>query len=277
MTVEINTQEYIQQVLREKTPQELLQDQQPRLFNSIIMGYKTIFLGKKWIIYIFLNLFILFMDLAFNDRTYADIGEAYVGFVYENMFPFLFVFGCLILSLPISADEITDKTVDLTLVRPIKRETYWLSRWIVINTVVYAINIILFLITYIYMSTKGEEDFFTEFGQNFDVYANMLLVLLVGTFIYAGLFLLVGMIGNRGFTFGLILAIVEPLFLGFLLLEDNKYVPITNIMRISQEIFIEFFNTDSKVDLTWSIWYTVIFTFIILVSGGYYLRKREYP
>jgi len=135
---EINSTQYIEQLLYEKTLKDVIIAEQYTFINSTIIGFKTVFYGKKWIIYIalsFISLFVI-MLLEGPKGNFKDPTESFFNTMFEWLFPLIFIFGCLIFSLPLSADEISEHTIDLYLVRPIKREMFWLSRWIVVNIVV---------------------------------------------------------------------------------------------------------------------------------------------
>lgn len=276
--MEINSDAYIREFTRDKSPKELLLDQKSKFTNSVGIGFKSIFYGRKWFIYLGLQFFILAIILVFDTKGYADPGAMYTYYLFENIFPLVFVFGCLILSQPISADEISDKTLDLYLVRPIKRETYWLSRVVVVNTVVFLLNALIYLVIFISFMAFSKDGFSQSWNDNYKFFLNTLVLLVAGTLTYSSLFLLVGMIGNRGFTLGLFLAIFEPIFLSILFLSGNKYIPQTNIMRIVYELYGEDviglgLNTDISYAYSWT--YVLIFFVLVNIMGAYYLRRRE--
>jgi hypothetical protein len=277
----LNSIEYINDVIKDKTTIELIYDQSGKLIQSVRIGMKTIFKGKKWLIYVFICIFMLAILMVFDDLPYADPMGSYIYFTFENYFPFIFVFGCLILSLPISADEITDKMIDGYLVRSMKRETFWLSRWLVINIVVFVLNALISLVYYTYFTLFADQEFGAAFTSNIGVYYDMLLLIFAGTIIYSGLFLFVGMIGNKGFTFGIFLAIFEPLFLGLLFMKNSPHIPQTNVLRIASVLFEDdmsrWIYVPASVISTQYAWsYAIIFMLLVLISGGLYLRKREF-
>lgn len=278
-TTIINSDEYIAAKIKDLDAQELINDQMPRLVNSMRVGFKTLFNGRKWLLYLAINALLLFIPMLAYDNSFDNFRQDYIFFIFENIFPFIFVFGCLILSLPLSADEISDNVVDFYLVRPLKRETYWLSRWIVVNIAVYVVNAFLFFVYYVYYSLFATEGFGQVFFQHIDLYGKMLVLLLSGTLVYSGFFLLIGMIGNRGFTLGIFMAIFEPFFISLLFLQNSPYIPQTNVMRIASVLFenemAAYLSTDAVSHLAAWI-YTFAFSIVILFIGALYLRKREF-
>lgn len=276
---EINSIQYIENITRDKTIKEMIIGQQKKLTASIKIGIKVILYSKKWMIYLalaFINLLMLFLIEGIDVR-YAHPDEAFIDLVFGIMFPFIFVFGCLLISLPISADEVSDHTMDMYLVRPIKRETYWLSRWIVVNIVVYCVNVLVYFIYFLYFHAFAKQGVFAGMGDNIGVFGSVVLLLLPATFIYSGLFLLVGMIGNRGFLLSLLVALFELLFVSLLFLNNSPLIPQTNLYRIANELLPRHvdFDTPSKLTFFNAILYTIIFTTIVFVLGALYLRKRE--
>ena len=89
---DINTTQYIEKILNEKTAKELIIDQQYKLTNSIKMGFKTILYGKKWIIYFalsFVNLFVI-MLLEGPKAKFKDPTESFLNTMFDWLFPLIF-------------------------------------------------------------------------------------------------------------------------------------------------------------------------------------------
>jgi len=278
---EINSTQYIENIIRDKNIKELIFTQKYRLTNSIKMGFKTIFFGKKWIIYFvlaFINLLVIIL-LEGSNAEYKYPARSFVNMVFDWLFPFMFIFGCLILSLPLSVDEISDHTIDYYLVRPIKREIYWLSRWIVINIVVFCVNVIIYFIYFLYFHAYASDGSFSGLDSNLHIFGFIVILLIPATLIYSGLFLLVGMIGNRGLLLGLMLAIFEVFFVSLFVLSDNLYIPQTNLYKIAEELFIEYeyieFEPPNDLELLNAWLYSIIFSITVFIGGAFYLRIRE--
>lgn len=279
---EINSTQYIEDVIRVKSVKELVIGQQDKLINSIKIGFKTLFYSKKWLIYIalafiFLPVIILIeivieggtIEIKKPDETFIDITGI--------LFPVIFVFGCLLISLPLSADEISDHSIELYLVRPIKREVYWLSRWIVVNVAVYCVNIIIYFVYFLFVHAFAEKGVFAGIGENFYVFGGVAIILLLATLIYSGSFLLVGMIGNRGLLLSFMLAIFELFFISMLFLSDSPYIPQNNLYEIANDLLPDHFDFDTPKDLELqNAWiYVTIFPIVIFIGGAFYLRMRE--
>lgn len=276
---EINSTQYIEKILNEKTAKELIIAQQYKLTNNLKMGFKTIFYGKKWIIYLalsFVNLFVI-MLLEGPKAKFKDPTESFLNIMFDSLFPFIFVFGCLLLSLPLSADEISDHTIDLYLVRPIKREIYWLSRWIVVNIVVFCVNIAIYFVYFLYFHAFASKGSFSSLNSDLYIFVRVAIFLIPATLIYTGTFLLIGMIGNRGLLLGMILAIFDLIFVSLFLLEDNLYIPQTNLNVIANDLLKKYieFETPSSLRLDDAWLYSILFSLIVFACGAYYLRIRE--
>ncbi len=276
---EINSNEYIEDILRVKSVKEMLIAQQPKLTTSIKIGFKVIFYSKKWMIYLalsFINL-IVYLLIEGLDASFKHPVDAFLGVLFRELFPFIFIFGCLLISLPLSADEISDHSIEMYLVRPIKRETYWLSRWIVITIFVYSINIIIYFIYFIYFHAFAAQGMFFNITENLHVFGRIAIFLIPASLIYSGLFLLVGMIGNRSFVLGLLLTVFDLLLLSLLFLYNSPLIPQTNLKKIAEGLLPMHLNFSTPKDLKlWGAWlYILIASSIIFFCGAFYLRIRE--
>lgn len=278
---EINSKQYIENIIHKKDVKEYIFDQQYKLINSIKLGFKTIFFGKKWLIYLvlaFTNLFFIIM-IEGVDAQFENPEISFINTVFDWLFPFIFVFGCLLLSLPLSVDEISDHILDLYLVRPIKREIYWLSRWIVINIVVFSLNVVIYFIYFLYFHAFASGGLFTGFISNLEVFSKIVILLIAATLIYSGTFLLIGMIGNRGLLISFMFAILDVFIIRTFLLTDNPFIPQTNLNVIANDLlsdydYIEFEIVESLTVL--NAWlYSYFFSITIFICGAYYLRIRE--
>jgi ABC-type transport system involved in multi-copper enzyme maturation permease subunit len=286
---EIKSTQDIENIIHAKDVKELILAQQDKLINSIIIGLKTLFYSKKWIIYMIIAL--MFLPVAILIEVVIEGGplefkhpdEVFVDVIFDLLFPTIFIFGCLFISLPLSADEISAHSIELYLVRPIKREVYWLSRWIVINIAVYFVNIIIFLVYFLFVYAFAEQGLFVGIGGNLEVLSGVAVLLLLATLIYSGMFLLVGMIGNRGLLLGFLVAISELFFISLFFLSDNPYIPQNNIYRIAHDVLPDYFTRrdlnrrDVPKDL--ELWhaqiYVTIFPLVVFSLGAFYLRMRE--
>ena len=276
---EINSTYYIEDIIRTKSVKELVLDQQEKLINSIKIGFKTLFYSKKWLIYLALAFVFLPVILIIEefDLEIKRPDEAFVDVVFDVLFPVIFIFGCLLLSLPLSADEISDHSIELYLVRPIKREVYWFSRWIVVNVVVYCVNIIIYFVYFLFVHAFAKQGVFVGMEENLLVFGKIAIILLLATLIYSGTFLLVGMIGNRGLLLSFMLAIFELFFISLLFLSKNPYIPQNNLYEIANDLLPNHVDFDTPNDLELrNAWiYVTIFPIVVFFGGAFYLRMRE--
>ncbi len=283
---EINSTQYIENIIHAKTVKVLQQD---KLINSIKIGFKTLFYSKKWLIYMVLALIflpvIILIEIVIEGGTikieYPD--EVFVDIIFDMLFPVIFIFGCLLISLPLSADEISDHSIELYLVRPIKREVYWLSRWIVVNIAVYCLNIIIYFVYFLFCYAFAKQGLFAGMEDKLWVFGGVAILLLLATLIYSGSFLVVGMIGNRGLLLSFILAIFELFFISMFFLSDSPYIPQNNLYKIANDLLPDHFmkedlklrNVPKELNLQDAWIYVTIFPIVVFVGGAFYLRMRE--
>jgi ABC-type multidrug transport system fused ATPase/permease subunit len=275
----INSIQYIEDTIQAKSIRKLVFDQREKLINSVKIGFKTFFNSKKWLIYLVLA-FMWIPVIIINEDFDLQIekpDEAFVNAMLDGLFPTIFIFGCLLLSLPLSADEISDHSIELYLVRPIKREIYWLSRWIVVNVVVYCVNIIIYFVYYLFVHAFAEQGVFAGIAENLIVFGKVAIILLLATLIYSGSFLLLGMIGNRGLLLSFMLAIFELFLIQFFFLDKNPYIPQNNIYEIANDLLPNHVDFDTPNDLELlNAWiYVMIFPIVVFFGGAFYLRMRE--
>ena len=276
---QINSTQYIDDIIHVKSVKTLAFEQREKLINSVKIGFKTFFHSKKWLIYLVLAFVFIPVILIVEDfdLEVKRPDEAFVNMILDVLFPVIFIFGCLLLSLPLSADEISDHSLELYLVRPIKREVYWTSRWIVVNVVVYCVNIIIYFVYYLFVHAFAEQGAFTGLEDNLLVFGKVAIILLLATLIYSGLFLLVGMIGNRGLLLSFMLAIFELFLINFFFLNKNPYIPQNNIYEIANDLLPNHVDFDTPNDLELlNAWiYVTIFPIVVFFGGAFYLRMRE--
>ena len=275
----INSTQYIEETIHAISVIKIVYDQQEKLINSVKIGFKTFFYSKKWLIYLVLAFMWIPVIIIIEDYDLKieKPDEAFVNAMLDGLFPTIFIFGCLLLSLPLSADEISDHSIELYLVRPIKREVYWLSRWIVVNVVVYCVNILIYFAYYIFVHAFAEQGMFAGIEENLLVFGKVAIILLLATLIYSGSFLLVGMIGNRGLLLSFMLAIFELFLIQFFFLNKNPYIPQNNIYEIANDLLPNLVDFDTPDDLTLqNAWiYVTIFPIVVFFGGAFYLRMRE--
>ena len=275
----INSTQYIEETIHAISVKKIVYDQQEKLINSVKIGFKTFFYSKKWLIYLVLAFMWIPVIIIIEDYDLKieKPDEAFVNAMLDGLFPTIFIFGCLLLSLPLSADEISDHSIELYLVRPIKREVYWLSRWIVVNVVVYCVNILIYFAYYIFVHAFAEQGVFGGIEENLLVFGKVAIILLLATLIYSGSFLLVGMIGNRGLLLSFMLAIFELFLIQFFFLNKNPYIPQNNIYEIANDLLPNLVDFDTPDDLTLqNAWiYVTIFPIVVFFGGAFYLRMRE--
>ncbi|MHA2272920.1 MAG: hypothetical protein ACXACI_13725 [Candidatus Hodarchaeales archaeon] len=245
---------------------------------SFQLALKSVFFGRKWIIFLVLGLFPLTFTLLVEDRLLGnpDARAAFVDLFIGFQYLLFFTFSCLILSLPMSADEISDHVIDLYLVRPIRREVLWGARWLAANVSVLLLNFSIAIIYYLYFHVVEED--FSGIINDLDLLSSAFIFLVAATLAYAGIFLFVGFIGNRGFTFGVTLAIFELFLLSLLFLADEPYIPRTNLQVIADDLFGNLYNYTPKgtEDLLYSWGFVGLLAVVFFVVGAAYLRIREF-
>ncbi|OLS22020.1 MAG: hypothetical protein HeimC3_32850 [Candidatus Heimdallarchaeota archaeon LC_3] len=262
-----------------------------KMFVSFELSFKSLFFGRKWIIYLLLALFPLVFTLLSEDRLLGSdtVEDAFVNLFLGTALFFFFTFGCLIISLPFSADEISDHLLDLYIVRPISKEAIYFSRWVAYHLAIIAVNIFIAIIYFIFLhfiSMNFSGNLITEFSNtleliinNFDLFLNSILAILYASVAYGGLFLIIGFIGNKAFTIGVIVALFERFFLSLLFLRDQWYLPSTNLQTIAVELFSPLVSYDPITDVPDFVLaqsYLIFLSVVFLVFGLFFIRRKEF-
>lgn len=267
------------------THEELYYDDQiSNLFLSTKIGLFTLLNGRKWVLYVAIAIFPLLISWISNDYLFSepDAKSAFILMYGRTFYIFLFTFGVMLISLPVSADETTDNVIDLYLVRPISRDVYWTSRWIVINMGVFIINagIVLFYWIYFNLVDNGFNGIDTAIGDIFSeigTFLKMLVLVFVASFTYSGLFHLVGSVGNRGFTLGILLALTETFFISLLFLEGSGYIPRTHLNQLAYLSYkTELSDLETNFSFEYALSYLFIFGIVSYILGILYFRRKQF-
>jgi len=243
---------------------------------------KAIFYSKKWFIYILMVFIPLFYGLFLTDPLGGqNANQAFIVNVVLGIQLLFFSFGCLFVALPISSDDITDNVIDLFLTRPIGRPLLYFARWCVLIVGLVIINLVIGLVYFSYYqladpNTSGLQGF----ADSIELFFKVIIFYIVASFVYGSLFLLIGFIGKRGFTIGILLAVFELFFLRFFFLEDNALMPVTNLQVIADGLFGDLYNyivppTVILPDITASVLYIIVSTILLVSVGILYFRKKQ--
>ncbi len=256
-----------------------------KLIISIKLAFRSLFFGKKWMVYTILALTPLLLTMLATDKLLGndDAKAAYVDVFIGSILFLFFTFSCLLLSLPISGDEISDRFFELMIVRSIRRETLWLSRWIVVHVSVFLVNFGISIIYYVYFHlVDPNANIIDDLISDLHLLEGTAIVILAGTLVYGGLFLTVAFIGRKGLSIGILLAIFELFFLGILFLDDEPYIPRTNLQVIADKSFGPLYTyTPSNPlktlpDVIFSWTYVIIVAAAFFLIGMMYLKYREF-
>ena len=250
---------------------------------SITLGIKSLMYSKKWFIYIILSLAPFLFSIASSDRLGGNFNglQAFISYTMDNQFGFFYVFGVLLLALPVSSDEITDHVMDLFLIRPVYKEVLFFTRYFVLVLANTVINSFLVIFCYVYYYTVDNRDMFNR--EDLNVLFGVLIFYVFANLLYSALFLSIGFIGQRGFGIGVFVAIVELFFLNFLFLSDSALVPRTNLKIIAHQILGDNFIDTSTSNFIPSLssylnalLYVFGVTIALLVIGLLYFRNRDF-
>lgn len=251
---------------------------------SIKLAMKSLIYSKKWLLYLILSLVPLFLTALSTDPLLGNstAQSAYVDVFVGTILFLFFTFSCLLLALPVSGDEISDRFFELILVRPVRKEVLWTARWIVTHVSVFVLNFVIASMYFVYFHFVDDNSLtLDELARNVDLLQGTALLLMAATLIYGGLFLTVGFIGRRGLSIGIIIAIFELLFLNTLFLTDEPYIPRTHLQVIADHVFGSLYTyTPGQNKVAPELWvsqtYTVIMALLFFIVGMFYLKYREY-
>ena len=247
---------------------------------TFILGSKSLFYSKKWLIYIFLSLTPLIVSLLNSDKLLGatDAIDAFIGVTMGLQFGFFYVFGVLLLALPFSSDEITDHIMDLFLIRPIYKEVIYFTRYGVLflaNTIINSLFVIFYYLYFFYIDHRNPlNDISTLYAVLwFFVFANLL---------YSALFIGIGFLGPKGFGIGVFVAIMELFFLNILFLSNDPLVPRTNLNIIANHFLGDNYPYDVKSNFITSLssynnalLYVYTVTALFLVIGFLYFKFKD--
>jgi ABC-type transport system involved in multi-copper enzyme maturation permease subunit len=275
--VELNSDEHISNILNTKAPVSQLE----LIKLNIVIGLKTLFYGRKWRIFLFLGILPLFFTIFTADNLFGnpDATSAFIDTFIGVLMLFLFVFGCLLMAQPLSTDEIADNMIEYYLVRPIRRESIWISRLIVTIIGIFVVSTIITTIYYLFFNIVDPNNSFSDFFNNMEYLFKAYSLLLFASILYGGVFLLVGFIGNKGFTLGILVAVVESFFLNLLFLQNSLMIPRTHIKNIADDLFSPYYTDtalDHEVSTLDSILFGIVFTALICVLGVFVLRRKQF-
>lgn len=268
-------------------------EQSSKLLLSTKLGLLTLLNGRKWIIYVSIAILPILISWISSDYLFGrDTAEEAIIQVYIRFFYILmFTFGAMLISLPVSADEISDNIIDLYLVRPIRRDVYWTSRWISVNIGVFIVNFGLVTALWLYLNVVDEglsglfdgllQMVFYDKDANhigFNVYWHIVWLVTLASFVYSGLFLLIGSIGSRGFTIGMMVALLETFFVSLLFLEGSEYIPRTHLNTLTHDAFKSSQVSDLKTDfsINYAYGYILSFTLVFYLLGLWYFKRKEF-
>ncbi len=254
------------------------------LVLSINLAVKSLMFSKKWLLYAFLALVPMFLlSLTSNPLLQnANAKEAYVDLFIGSILFLFFTFSCLLLALPVSSDEISDRFFELILVRPVRKEVLWISRWIVTFASVFLLNFMIATAYYVYFHVvDGNAKMPNDLINNIYLLQSTALLLVAATLIYSGLFLTVAFLGRKGLGIGILLAIFELIFSNMLFLQDEPIMPRTNLQVIADEVFGSLFTyTPDSNKVAPELWFSWTYAFIaavlFFIIGMLYLKYREY-
>lgn len=273
-----NDLQFIQQQLTTKLS---FRDHLNGLKLGLIIEFRTLLSGRKWFIYYMLGIFPLFIALIGNDHLLGDddAAFAFVDIFMASTYMVMFTFGCLLISLPISSDEITDNTMPLYLIKPISRSVIWITRWIVSVVGVVTITTLINISFYLYFHLLNPDGIFAHFYVDLYLLWNSFIFTVYAGVLYVGIFLLVGFIGERAFTWGMLLALFETFLLSLLFLQDNITIPRTHLSNIGDSLFGSYYVYETKpanLSLTNSYMYIGLVSLILFVLGILVVKRKEF-
>lgn len=247
---------------------------------SIQISLKTIIYSKNWIFYSILTLLPILFTLPVNDKLLgADSGtEAFLGIVLRVQLTIFFTFGCLFIALPISSDNISDHTMDLFITRPIRREILYLSKWVALILCLVFFNFLIILSYYIYFQFFDPNlEFISGIMNNLDILFYVLIFIIAESLIYGSLFLIIGMIGSRGFSLGIFVAFFELIISNMLFLADDPNMPRTNLTVIAENLFNEFIDisTEGLPSFEYSVTYLFVVSALLVILGIFFFKRKE--
>lgn len=249
---------------------------------SFELGTKSLIYSKKWLIYVILSLAPFVFSILNSNRLGAGNStalQAFIGFAMTFQFGLFYEFGVLLLALPFSSDEITDHIMDLFLIKPVRKEIVYFTRYVVLVLASTIINGLLVIFYYIYYFLVARQDMFNNLG----LLINVIFFFLLANILYSALYLGIGILGSKGFGIGVFVAILETFLLNLFFLSNDPSMPRTNLQIIANNLFGSNFSYTTQnrsipyfASLTNAYLYIAVITIIFLAIGFYYFKSRDY-
>ena len=250
-----------------------------KILISAQLSFKTLRQSKKWLIYVVLSLIPLLYTLLVQDKLLgASNGmDAFFNFLMGTHFYIFFGFGCLIIALPISSDELSDNTIDFFIVRPIPREFLYLTRYAVLIGAITIVNFLIALVYFIFYQLNDWEQFSSKMIENILVLPMVIVFFFIVGIFYASLFLVIGFVGRDGLTVGLLIAIIDLLFSTIEIQSIRNIMPKVHAEVIASELFGSFYtlNKVNPPDLTTSLLTLGLYALALLLIGVYSFKTKE--
>jgi hypothetical protein len=252
---------------------------------TIELSARSLRSSRKWLLYVFLALLPLIFSFLSRNKLFGNIDwiHAYVDFFVGTFVFFFFTFGCILFALPLSSDEIIDKTIDLYLIRPFPRSILWACKWMVHFFAIILTNLLIASLYYSYFLLVDQnistDNKIAEFFGNLNILGASGLLLIFVTLTYSGLFLCIGFLGRKGFSIGIGFAVFELFFLGLVFLRESIYVPRTHVIRLATELFSGFELYTwllTAPDLLFSQIYIIAFALFCFIAGTLLVTFLQY-
>ncbi len=256
------------------------------LLISTKLGMLTLVKGKKWMIYILFATVPILISWVSQDYLFSnnDVETAFLDVYFTFFFLFAFPFGIMLITFPVLTDEISEKIIDLYIVRPIRRDVYWTSRWITVNAGVFIINTVIVTFYWIYLNLVGTgynniPDGFSNIFIDGKIYLKMLFLILLGTLTYSGLLLFTSSFNKHAFGLSMQVAIFDSIMSETLFLKGSEYIPRTHLNNITYYLFKgnQFEDLHTDFSMLFAYAYLIAFSLLFYFVGIWFFNRKEFP
>ncbi len=237
-------------------------------------SFRKIMLSRRFFITVLIAIFIVAI------MTYAgsEVGpeeEATLGVeLMDNLILFFFMpIIAMVYGASLIRDEIEDKSITQVATSPMRRELAYLSYYLALAV---SLSIVMLIITSAgYLAYHGQVGFT---GDSNSMFGSMALLMMIGSFVYSSLFIMLGVILGRPVYLGLFYAFIWEGFIGSMP-GRIRLIAIKHYVRSLGADWISFGGI-SRYDATAagdSAKVLIGLTLVLLALGALLFRKKEFP
>jgi ABC-2 type transport system permease protein len=240
-------------------------------FTIVKYTVKKLLFSKRMILTILVTIFVC---AIMGYATTQDVDKLFDGTnLMDGLILFFFMpVMAMIYGSSLIRDEIEDKSITQVVTSPLNRFITYSGYYIGLSI---SVSIIMLIIL-----TSGFLTFFGRMGLDSDtseIYAGMAAMVVIGSFVYSSLFIMISLLINHPIYFGLVYAFIWEGFIGSIP-GSMQYLTVKHFVRSLGTDWISFgtiadYNASSLGE---SAQVLIIFIIVLLILGAFLFREKEF-